>query len=54
MNIYTFGFYPNGQLAILTVITETYQEATKLVRDMIPDRYFDDGLTLMDEQPYKG
>lgn len=54
MNIYTFGFYPNGQLAIITVTTETYQDATKLVRGMIPDRYFDDGLTLMDEQPCKG
>lgn len=54
MNIYTFGFYPNGHLAIITVTTETYQEATKLVRAMIPDRYLDDGLSLLDESPYRG
>lgn len=54
MNTYTFGFYPNGQLAVITVTTETKKDATELVRGMIPDRYFDDGLFLLDEQPYKG
>lgn len=54
MNTYTFGFYPNGKLAVITVTTETYKEATELVRAMIPDRCFDDGLSLLDEQPYIG
>lgn len=52
MTNYTFGFYPNGQLAQITVITETKKEAEALVRSMIPDRCFDDGLFLIDERPY--
>ena len=49
---YTFAFYPNGQLAQISVITETKKEAEELIRAMIPDRYFDDGLYLTDMEAY--
>ena len=52
MKKYTFAFYPNGQLAQISVITETMKEAEALIRTMIPDRYFDDGLFLNDEEDY--
>ncbi len=46
MKKFTFAFYPNGQLAEILIITETYAAAEAPVREMIPDRYFDDGLCL--------
>ena len=52
MKKYTYAFYPNGQLAEISVITETKKEAEALIRAMIPDRYFDDGLYLTDEEDY--
>lgn len=54
MKKYTFAFWPNGQLAEISVITETKREAIELVRSMIPDRLLDDGLVLQDEEPYNG
>lgn len=54
MNKYTFAFYPNNHLAQLSVIAKTWSEAEQLVRAMIPDRYFDDGLYRNDEEPYTG
>lgn len=54
MNKYTFGFYPNNNLAEISVIAETKKAAETLIRTMIPDRYFDDGLFLNDEEPYMG
>lgn len=53
MKKYTFGFYPNGQLAEISVIEETRIEAEALVRTLIPGRYLDDGLFLNDEEDYK-
>ncbi len=52
MYIFTFGFYPNGQLAQIEVIAKTAAEAERLIREMIRDRYFDDGLFLNDMKPY--
>lgn len=52
MKQYTFSFYPNGQLAQLSVITETRAEAADLVRTMIPDQFLDDGLFLNNEEDY--
>ena len=54
MNKYTFAFYPNNHLAEIRVIAETQKEAENLVRAMIPDRCFDDGLCLNDVEPYQG
>ena len=54
MTKYTFGFYPNNQLATISVIAETKAKAEALVRNMIADFYFDDGLFLNDEEPYVG
>lgn len=54
MNKYTFGFYPNNHLAQISVIAKTKIEAERLIRAMIPDCYFDDGLFLNDEEPYNG
>ena len=55
MKKYTFGFYPNGNLAEISVIAETRVEAVRLVRTMISDkRYFNDGLFLNDVEEYKG
>lgn len=53
MKKYTFAFYPNGQLCEISVIEETLAKAENLVRAMIPDAYFDDGLYLNDEEEYK-
>lgn len=52
MYICTFGFYPNGQLALITVIAESAAHAERLVREMIGSRYFDDGLFMNDFRPY--
>lgn len=49
MDKYTFSFYPDGQLTEISVIAKTKAEGEKLVRDMIPDRFFDDGLSLKKE-----
>lgn len=46
MNKHTFSFCPNGQLAEISVIAETKDEAEALVRDMIPDKFLGDGLSL--------
>ena len=54
MTKYTFGFYPNNQLATISVIAEKKKDAEDLVRSMIADFYFDDGLFLNDEEPYRG
>ena len=54
MKKYTFAFYPNNQLAQISVITSSYKEAVELVRAKIPDTYFDDGLYLNDEEDYNG
>lgn len=53
MKKYTFGFYPNGHLAEIRVIAASCKEAEALVRSMIPDYYFDDGLFLQDEEEYR-
>lgn len=50
MKEYTFEFYPNGHLAKLTVIEETKISAEKMIRNMIPAWYFDDGLHLCCER----
>ncbi len=52
MKKYTFSFYPNGQLAEVSVITQTRAEAEELVRAMISAWFFDDGLFLNDEEDY--
>ena len=49
MKKYTFGFYPNRHLAEISVIKENLTKAKNLVRTMIQDSYFDDGLFLQDE-----
>ena len=52
MKKFTFGFYPNNQLANISIIATTRKEAERLVRTMIADRYFDDGLFIVDEEDY--
>lgn len=52
MKKYTFAFYPNGYLAEIKVIAECFSDAEKLVRSMISDVYFDDGLFFNDEEDY--
>ena len=52
MKKYTFGFYPNNQLATISIIATARNEAEKLVRKMIPGIYFDDGLFVVDEEDY--
>ena len=52
MKKYTFGFYPNNHLATISIIATNRKEAEKLVRTMIPDVYFDDGLFIVDEEDY--
>lgn len=54
MKKYTFAFWPNGQLATISVITKTRREAIDLVRAMISDWFLDDGLVMQDEEPYEG
>lgn len=54
MNKYTFGFYPNGNLAEISVIADSEAEAEKLIRSMIKDVFFTDGLFINDIEPYKG
>lgn len=48
MKKYTFGFYPNGELAQFTVVAETKKEAEASLRAMLPDCFFDDGLFLIE------
>lgn len=52
-NIYTFAFYPNNELCEIKIIANSKQEAQKLLRNMISDSYFDDGLYLNDVEEYK-
>lgn len=55
MKKYTFAFHLNGHLAELSVVAETMGVAEKLIRGMLPDQYFDDGLFLRVEEydPHK-
>lgn len=52
-NIYTFAFYPNNELCEIKIIANSKSEAEKLLRKMIHDCYFDDGLYLNDVEEYK-
>jgi hypothetical protein len=51
MKKYKYMFWPNGEAATISVRTETKKEAEALVRCMIPERFLDDGLVLIDEEP---
>lgn len=55
MKKYTFAFHLNGHLAELSVVAEVMGVAEKLIRGMLPDQYFDDGLFLRVEEydPHK-
>ena len=52
MKKFTFIFWPNGNVAEITVIAETKKDAEKLIRTMISDVYFDDGLLFSNEKDY--
>ncbi len=52
MKKHTFGFYPNNQLATISIIAQSRKEAVKLIRAMIHDVFFDEGLFIVDEEEY--
>lgn len=53
IKLFTFGMNDEyGRLILIKIPAESHSEATQKIREMIPDRYFDDGLWLNDVEPY--